>query len=131
MHRPSVEQDDIRQDGDDGLHSATAMPAWKTGEHTLADAVQTERALKLEALQERTEGIVARPGGGPCASGLGPAVARDRFAYGLIQHMILGVENVLQARRKGAPGQLRWQARQGRDVRIRGGRPRAGRAHPA
>mmetsp|Transcript_71955 Transcript_71955/g.197040 ORF Transcript_71955/g.197040 Transcript_71955/m.197040 type:complete len:106 (-) Transcript_71955:299-616(-) len=82
------------------------MPESGAGARPLAEPVPTHQpteqnrallalagALSLEALQERTEAIVARESGGPCASGLKPAVLRAQVAHELIQNVILGVEN--------------------------------------
>ena len=50
-------------------------------------------ALTLEVLQERTEGIVARPDGGPRASGKLPAITRDQITRNLVSRIIKAVEN--------------------------------------
>ena len=71
-----------------------------------ADSVQNEEsseqkapemvsnaALTLEGCQERTEGIVAHPDGGPRASGCLPAITRDQVSHEAIQTIVKGVEN--------------------------------------
>ena len=102
----SAQEDVIRHGEEQRLHGDTAMADAGAGSPVLEDTVHneqireqivpempTEALLTLEALELRTEAIVAHRDGGPRFSGHLDRITRDQITHDLIPNIIQGVEN--------------------------------------